>query len=1299
MGPGLQYVSGVTDLEVSWRGGAAYLYSTTGYGGGATVFSIASSGITQVVDQVEYSYDLMASPSAQIEFLEIAGQTQFVAYGRYDWLLEGLPVDNGGQLGSSVQLNWGAGGLGNLSALGSTSIGGVTHVYAANANSTGFAHYTVDGSLQLVVQNNLSAPSSAGAIDMAALEVVMVEGSQVLLSLSRQLDGLKSYAVNNDGNPDQVSVLSSGEMLPVAVPTALTTGTVAGQTFAVVASSGSSSLTVLKVHADGTLEPVDHVIDNLWTRFQNTSEITSVQVGDRMYVIAGGADDGLSLFTLLPDGKLILLDTIADSHATALQNIASLSAGFVGGKIQVYATSETESGITQFEVDVGAVGLTVQADGSADQVTGTAQNDLIDGGSGNDQINGAAGDDILHDGTGQDQLTGGAGADIFLLTADDVPDTIMDFEPGIDRLDLSGFFMLYDASQLNITSRSWGADITYRNEVVHVFSASGAALTAQHFTTKDTLALDRPPSGFNYIPEVIEGTEGDDILAGDEGVETLKGHSGNDTFLWSEGADFFDGGNGEDTVSYVSASAAVTVDLTRNDSNGAAVGDQYTSIENLIGSGFGDILIGNNLANEIYGGSGDDTIVGGFGADMMDGGTGWDTVSYETMDQAVIISLLDNLAAGAAHGHTLVDIEAVTGSSFHDALTGNAHANTLIGLAGDDTLIGGAGDDHLLGGAGNDTLIGGEGTDILDGGAGFDWVDFRSDTSAISVNLAPTSSFSVGPGDTLISIENVTGSLFSDTIIGDAAANHIRGMAGDDNLQGGGGNDTLVGGDGRDTLYGGAGLDRIQGDDGDDRLFGDDGNDGLLGGAGDDWIYGGYGNDKISGGEGNDQLVGGSGQDVIWGGNGHDRFIGGGGDDRYLGGSGWDSVDYSAIAAPVKIFLAHGKGMAASSTDRFHSIENAIGSDFHDLVVGSNGSNRIEGRGGNDDLRGQAGADQLYGDGGRDRLSGGTGNDRLFGGDHHDILKGDNGHDILDGGAGYDRLFGGTGWDTASYATADAAVIINLIHNVHAGGAFGDKLYSIENIFGSEHDDTIIGSKGSNSLFGGQGNDKLKGMGGNDKLYGGDGDDIFIAAGHGTAKYEGGNGEDTVLMSGAASRAVVSLALGKGFGSMAGYTFFSVENLIGTDFADKFVGNEADNRLLGLNGDDILWGAAGNDALFGGSGNDRLNGNSGADILSGGSGMDVLSGDDGDDLLTGGEQVDTFIFTDGQDCITDFDHDQETILLSSELWCGGHKTQQEILSHANIIDGDAVFDFGNGNILTVDDIDQIEYLHNNVFLM
>ncbi|MCI2395746.1 hypothetical protein [Aliiroseovarius sediminis] len=1280
-GAGLQYVSGVTDLEVAWHDGAPYLYSTTGYGGGATVFSITNSGVTQAVDQTAYSYSLMASPSAQIEFLEYAGQSYFVTYGRYDWLLDGIKVDHAGHLGGSVQLEWDAGGQGNLSAMTSTTIDGVAHVYAANATSTGFVHYTIDSTHQLLVQDNLSTPSGTGAADIADLEVLSVDENPVLIALSQHTHGLKSYTLDESGSPVEVSAFSADAMLPISVPTALTTGTVAGQAFAIVASSGTSSLTVLKVNADGTLEPVDHVIDNLWTRFHKVTEVTSVQVDDRLFVVAGGADDGLSLFTLLPDGKLVLLDTVADSHATALQNIASLTAEYVGGKIQVYATSETETGITQFEVDPGSIGFTLQGDGSASQMTGTARNDILDGGAGNDHINGGAGDDILHDGTGQDGLTGGAGADIFVLTADDQPDTITDFEAGIDQLDLSDFFMLYDANQLNIISRHWGADIIYRNEVIHVHSASGTALTAQDFTTKDTLALDRPASGFNYIPQIVEGTPGADILVGNKGVDTLKGGDGNDTFLWSEGADFFNGGTGRDTVSYAAAPSAVVVNLGANDSNGAAAGDQYKFIEGIVGSAFSDVLIGNHLENVLTGGAGNDVLHGGRGADLLDGGSGRDTASYSAMGEAVIVSLQDNLTAGAAIGDMLFNIESLTGSAHSDTLTGNHLANTLTGLAGADTLNGGAGNDYLLGGAGDDILISGEGSNILDGGSGTDCADYSSAMGPIQIDMTLKSARTMVFGDTLISIENINGSSFDDTIIGDENVNIIRGLAGDDLIRGGGGDDRLLGDAGNDTLFGG------------------DGNDGLIGGAGDDWISGERGNDKLSGGDGNDRLVGGPGHDVIWGGNGHDQFIDSGGNDRYLGGTGWDTVDYSAWGSHVRINLQHGKGVVAGSVDRFRSIENAIGTDHDDFVIGSHGSNRIIGGGGNDDLRGQGGADQLYGGNGQDSLFGGNGNDRLFGDDGDDILKGENGHDILAGGKGHDHLYGGAGWDTASYSTSESSVVINLIYNVHSGGAFGDKLFSIENIFGSDFNDILIGSRGANSLYGGAGNDRFKGMGGNDKLYGGDGDDIFIVAGQGAEKYDGGHGSDTVVMTGVTSRAVISLIHGKGYGSMAGDTFVDVENLVGSDFDDKFIGNSANNRLLGRNGNDILRGASGDDTLNGGNGDDHLNGNSGTDILLGGNGRDVLSGDWGDDILTGGDQVDVFTFNDGNDRITDFDENHETIRIWDGLWGGGHKTPQEILSYAQIIDGDAVFDFGDGNSLTVEGIDQLDLLHDNVFLL
>jgi Ca2+-binding RTX toxin-like protein len=77
-------------------------------------------------------------------------------------------------------------------------------------------------------------------------------------------------------------------------------------------------------------------------------------------------------------------------------------------------------------------------------------------------------------------------------------------------------------------------------------------------------------------------------------------------------------------------------------------------------------------------------------------------------------------------------------------------------------------------------------------------------TADLSVGIA------TGEGnDTLLNIENVTGSSSDDTITGNNLANV---------LLGGGGNDALHGGDGNDTLTGGAGIDQLLGDAGHDTL-------------------------------------------------------------------------------------------------------------------------------------------------------------------------------------------------------------------------------------------------------------------------------------------------------------------------------------------------------------------------------------------------------------------------------------------------------------------------------------------------
>jgi serralysin len=130
---------------------------------------------------------------------------------------------------------------------------------------------------------------------------------------------------------------------------------------------------------------------------------------------------------------------------------------------------------------------------------------------------------------------------------------------------------------------------------------------------------------------------------------------------------------------------------------------------------------------------------------------------------------------------TLIGIENLTGSAFGD---------TLKGTSGDNVLIGGAGDDTLIGAGGNDRL---------DGGDGIDTVSYAGAATGMQIDLNASYYFFNGAGaDWLVSVENVVGSTFADTLTGNAGANA---------LSGGAGNDRLTGGLGRDTLTGGAGND------------------------------------------------------------------------------------------------------------------------------------------------------------------------------------------------------------------------------------------------------------------------------------------------------------------------------------------------------------------------------------------------------------------------------------------------------------------------------------------------------------
>lgn len=152
-------------------------------------------------------------------------------------------------------------------------------------------------------------------------------------------------------------------------------------------------------------------------------------------------------------------------------------------------------------------------------------------------------------------------------------------------------------------------------------------------------------------------------------------------------------------------------------------------------------------------------------------------------------------------------------------------------------------------------------------------------------------------------------------------------------------------------------------------------------------------------------------------------------------------------------------------------------------------------------------------------------------------------------------------------------------------------------IIGTNSNNTLTGTTSADTLIGQAGNDTLNGSGGNDRLNGGVGTDIL----------NGGTGIDTADYSnlvingttytGATAGVTVNLGLtsAQNTGGAGSDTLTSIENVIGTNFADRLTGNSTNNVLSGLNGDDSLLGGDGNDVLNGGAGVDTMDGGTGSD--------------------------------------------------------------------------------------------------------
>ena len=975
-----------------------------------------------------------------------------------------------------------------------------------------------------------------------------------------------------------------------------------------VASYATSSVGVTASLANATLNKGSAAGD----RYEGIEGLQGSDFADRLQaartgsvLFGGGGDDTL----IGSDGN----DSIAGGDGDDLI-LASSGADTIdgGAGVNTYSFAEARNPVTFLASDWdGLTNIQVlrgsDVESAGDVLHGRAVAERMDGGKGDDTLHGSVGADTLVGGDGFDWVVYGGSTAVVADSVDVSRSTGLaagDVLQGIEGVEGGS-----------------GNDVLVANStIVHLKGAAGNDLLV----------------GVENA-NILDGGDGDDTLRGGGGADTLLGGVGNDWADFSDrltgltirledfdsvenaigtayddvfiakggdeanvyqgGADSLSGADGNDTVSYRFAASAVKASLLAGGSLGAASGDLYVSIENLIGSDFSDELQGDRGANLIQGLAGNDTLLVSQGADTLDGGSGVDTVVYAGVTTRIEASLLTKRGQVLAEGSTqeFRSIENFTGGSAGDRLLGDDSANTLLGLAGNDELLGGVGDDNLQGGEGNDTLDGGAGADILNGGAGLDTVTYAASVNAVTVDLTlvdrgASDALNDGAGDVLIGVESVVGSAGNDVFFASADAVAINGGAGTDTVDYSRANRVVGINDAGVTI--------------------NLGNPSLNAG----WAIG----DTFIGVE---RWVGTQGRDNLWGtrsssvavhfegGDGNDTLRGGGGSDRLDGGAGTNTLDYSdltvaALAAAGRQGIAVTLGEAgvtfdvdvrSAERDTAVNFTHVMGSDGADLIIGNSDANLLQGGGGNDTLA---------------------------------------------GGEGADTLDGGQGQDTASYALSNAAVQVDLsgVQLNQGGYAEGDVLVEIENLIGSAHGDRLWGDVQSNRIAAGDGDDTMAGGAGADYLDGGNGADVVTYAGAATgvtvdltrtelgaadngneaggdvivnvervvgssfadtflAKVGGSvvafDGGSDALGTGDAFKNTVSFAANTGSAGVTvslfqdvTYTFVNIDNLIGTTGNDRLTGNAVDNWIQGGVGNDTLVATAGNDTLDGGAGFD-----------------------------------------------------------------------------------------------------------------
>jgi len=765
-----------------------------------------------------------------------------------------------------------------------------------------------------------------------------------------------------------------------------------------------------------------------------------------------------------------------------------------------------------------------------DTLTGDSGNNLLMGNGGNDLLVGNAGDDHLFGGLGVDRLSyanddnkvvvnlttsiatdGFAGTDILSeieVVEGSAFNDILVGDANANRLiGGAGDDILIGAGGDDSLEGGTGLDTaSYQSDISAVTASLATGMATDGTGNTDTFSEIENLQGSDY-DDKLTGDANDNVLTGGDGDDILKGLAGADSYRYLDKW-------GNDTITEISLHtgadaldfSALTTDIefTLHADNTISVTDRTGVLGDITGSlSFLPKEVGQLL--------GDGSNVEPVDAiERLMGGSGTNFFALEDgVDQG---DLIITVAEG---GKALLDY-----TSYVNAISANITSGLATGIG---TITGLTG---VIVGAGDAQLTGSDGSDKA---------SFAGGSGGVVVSLAAQSFISATGTGALFGFEELEGTVFDDTLEGDDGLNIIDGNSGDDILIGHAGSDTYKFGNnwGRDTIIelANEGVDTLD-----------------FSAVTQDLEFTIHADGTVSVTDGTNSLSHVASIENIIDGSGDDTFIfeDGAVFDGTIGASnlfldllgiatgetGSNTLDFSQYTTGLSIDLGFtipgiapvpditlpafvaSAGFGTSILPLFYNIDNVIAGAGDDFIWGNSNDNLIDGGAGDDFISGRDGADTLEGGAGDDIIYGGFELSELailiatstpgelalkFGLDLVAFVQ----HIAAGGSADtfiLEKLAGDP--NVVSYTTATSGVTVNLatIGSQNTIGAGNDTLFFINNVIGSEFDDTLTGNILPNQMFGMGGDDHLIGGAGSDILEGGEGDDIL----DGGAQFPGG---------------------------------------------------------------------------------------------------------------------------------------------------------------------------------------------------